>query len=144
LRKPPEHGERDLGRLLAGLDPHLEARPRVIVRLPEADAGSWLGEALAVVRETEATTLVLDAEAAKRAGLPAVATWAQITLRVYSDLEAVGLVAAVSTRLAAHGISVNALAGFHHDHLLVPWERREEALGALSELAREWRERSRR
>jgi hypothetical protein len=144
LKSPPERGERDLGRLLAGLDPHLDPRPRVIVRLPEAESGAWLGEALAVVREPEATTLVLDSEAAGRAGLPVVATWARITLRVYSDLEAVGLVAAVSTRLAAHGISVNALAGFYHDHLLVPWDRREEALEALSRLAREWRERSRR
>lgn len=144
MKNPPERGERDLGRLLAGLDPHLDARSRVIVRLPEAEAEAWLREALAVVREPEATTLVLDSEAAKRGDLPVAEHWARITLRVYSDLAAVGLVAAVSTRLAAHGIPVNALAGFYHDHLLVPWERREEALDALSQLAREWRERSRR
>jgi hypothetical protein len=144
VKRPPERGERDLGRLLSGLDPALDPHPTVIVKLPAADAAPWLAKALAMVREPEAVTLVLDRATAERAGLATDPAWARITLRVYSDLAAVGLVAAVSTRLAAHGVPVNALAGYYHDHLLVPWEKREEALEALRRLAGEWRERSRR
>ncbi|WP_395638578.1 ACT domain-containing protein [Pseudolysinimonas sp.] len=90
----------------------------------------------AVIREDEGTTLVLRREDADAAGLAYdfVAAW--ITLTVHSDLAAVGLTAAVSTALADAGISCNVLAGFHHDHLLVPADRRDDALevlGALTE-----------
>ena len=39
-----------------------------------------------------------------------------ITLTVRSSLEAVGLLAAITARLADAGISVNAVSAFHHDH----------------------------
>jgi hypothetical protein len=54
---------------------------------------------------------------------------------VHSGLEAVGLTARISTALAAHGISANIVAAFHHDHVFVPWDRREEAMTALRELS---------
>ena len=62
-----------------------------------------------------------------------LAAW--ITLRVHSALDAVGLTAAVSTALAGAGISCNVIAGYHHDHLLVPADRAADALEALSGLA---------
>jgi hypothetical protein len=62
--------------------------------------------------------------------------FARITLTVHSALEGVGLTAAVSGALAEQGIACNVVAGFHHDHLFVPWERREEALGVLRKVAR--------
>jgi hypothetical protein len=73
-----------------------------------------------------------DADAA---GLPYdfVACW--ITLTVHSDLEAVGLTAAFATALGERGISCNVIAGLHHDHLLVPVERKDDALKALRRLA---------
>ena len=57
--------------------------------------------------------------------------WARISLEVHSGLEAVGLTATLSSRLAEHGISANVVAARNHDHLFVPWDRREEALAAL-------------
>ena len=57
--------------------------------------------------------------------------WARISLGVHSSLDAVGLTAALSTRLAKAGIGANMIAGLRHDHLFVPWERREEALDLL-------------
>jgi len=51
---------------------------------------------------------------------------------VHSSLEAVGLTAAVSARLTSAGISCNVLAGFEHDHLLVPVERADDAVSALT------------
>ena len=61
-----------------------------------------------------------------------VAAW--LTLRVHSALDAVGLTAAVSRALADAGIACNVLAGFHHDHLLVPAARRADAIAALHAL----------
>jgi len=88
-----------------------------------------------MVHEEEGTTYVLAQDAADRQGLAYdfVASW--ITLRVHSSLVAVGLTAAVSDALAQRGISCNVLAGFHHDHLLVPTWRRDEALEILRGLA---------
>ena len=45
-----------------------------------------------------------------------------------STLEQVGLTALFSRALADAGISCNVLAGVHHDHLLVPADRADEAL----------------
>lgn len=57
--------------------------------------------------------------------------WARISLGAHSSLEAVGLTAVLSSRLAYAGIAVNVVAGLFHDHLFVPWDRREEALACL-------------
>jgi hypothetical protein len=54
-----------------------------------------------------------------------------ITLNVFSALDAVGFLAAVTARLANAGISVNPVSGFHHDHLFVPADRAEEAMRLL-------------
>jgi hypothetical protein len=61
---------------------------------------------------------------------------AMITLQVHSALDAVGLTAAVSSALADAGIACNVVAGYHHDHLFVPYERGEEAVAILTALAR--------
>ena len=44
--------------------------------------------------------------------------------------EAVGLTAAFSHALGEAGISCNVTAGYHHDHLLVPSARADEAVEA--------------
>ena len=90
-----------------------------------AEAPTLPGAAFALIREAEGVTLV-------RPG----AGWARITLGVHSSLEAVGLTAALSAGLAARGISANIIAAVHHDHVFVPWDRRDEAMAALAELSR--------
>lgn len=105
----------------------------VFVSVPE---GTWTGPAAeASIREAEGLTLVLEQQAADGAGFPYhfVAGW--ITLRVHSALDAVGLTATVSGTLASAGISCNVLAGFHHDHLLVPYAEVDRALDVLEALA---------
>jgi hypothetical protein len=54
---------------------------------------------------------------------------------VHSALGGVGLTAAVAAALARQGIACNVVAGFHHDHLFVPWQRAEDALEALRDIA---------
>jgi len=53
---------------------------------------------------------------------------------VHSSLDAVGLTAAVSGRLAAHGISANMIAAYYHDHIYVPQNKAQLALQVLAEL----------
>jgi hypothetical protein len=62
--------------------------------------------------------------------------WARFTLQVHSSLAAVGLTARVAESLAAHGISANMVAAYHHDHVFVPWARRTDALKILENLSK--------
>ena len=123
-------GETDLGAMLASLGVERRDGTYTFVALddPSAELRSL---ASAVVEEAEATTLVVEVGAARAAGLDVVVELAWLTLTVTSSLEAVGLTAAVSERLARAGIACNVLAGFHHDHLLVPATRADDAVTAL-------------
>ena len=126
--------ESDLDVLLRGMDAELRQGRYVFCTVPGGSIPDQV-EALATVLEPEGLSLVTTQEEADGAGLPYdyVAGW--ITLRVHSSLHAVGLTAAVSTALAVAGISCNVVAGYHHDHLLVPLDRAEEALTELRRLA---------
>jgi len=113
-------GERDLARLLAALDPQLHPERYSFT----ATADPILKDGyFAVVREAEGLTAIRpdpDGE------------WARISLGVHSSLDAVGLTAAFSSRLAEAEISANVVAALYHDHIFVQWERREEALAVLA------------
>jgi predicted N-acetyltransferase YhbS len=130
-------GEKNLQALLASIHPVLREGEYVYVLWPHGrplEAGIE-----AAVREAEGLTVVLRRAEADSLGLPYdfVAAW--ITLQVHSELEAVGLTAAVSKALTGARISCNVLAGFHHDHLLVPVADAARALEALAELSAESR-----
>lgn len=90
---------------------------------------------VATIREREGTTMILQREVADGLGLPYTYLAAWITLRVNSDLAAVGLTAAVATALAERGISCNVVAGYYHDHLFVDLGSAEEAMRALTRLS---------
>lgn len=117
-------GITDLGRLLAEMRP---ARHADRYGFEALDPDAPLPAAVfALIHEEEGMTLVApfpDGE------------WARITLMVHSSLSAVGLSAAIAQALAVHGISANIIAGYHHDHIFVPWARRDEALAALEALS---------
>jgi hypothetical protein len=88
---------------------------------------------MASFQEDEGLTLLLTRANADRAGFRYESTFKCITLKVHSSLEAVGLTAAVSRRLADRGISANVIAAYHHDHILVPAEKTADALSVLGE-----------
>ena len=122
-----------LNLLLAGLDPVLNPGVFVFASvLLGTDTGPL--EPLATVREAEGLTVVVPEATAKRHNLAPLFRAAWITLRVPSDLTALGLTAAFARALAAVGISCNVIAGAHHDHLFVPAERAPDALVALRAL----------
>lgn len=125
--------ERDLGRLLATLQPELDPVTYAFVRY----AGEHPPPAppiLGSFREAEGWSLIVTAADAEAAGWPAAFLARRIVLRVYSDLEAVGMLAGVATSLAEAGIAVNPVSGVAHDHLFVPLAAAERALGLLQQL----------
>ncbi len=112
----------DLAGMLAGIAPVLDARRWAFL----AVEGAPPQDAFALIREDEGLAAILPADDGG---------FARITLMVYSALDGVGLTAAVASALAERGIACNVVAGFHHDHLFVPQERRDEALAILQRLS---------
>jgi uncharacterized protein len=94
---------------------------------------------LATFREAEGWSVIVRHEDATPAGLAPLFLAAWITLTVPSDLQAVGLTAAVAQALTAVGISCNVVAAAHHDHLFVPVDRADEALQVLQTLSAAYR-----
>ncbi|MGW5432401.1 ACT domain-containing protein [Streptomyces sp. NPDC004059] len=128
-------GETDLQTLLSGMRPELNPG-RYVYTMAEGGVPSGVTPVVTVA-EQEGLTLVVPQAEADAAGMAYdyVAGW--ITLWVHSALAAVGLTAAVSRALADAGLSCNVVAGFHHDHLFVPYDRAEEAVDVLRRLARD-------
>ncbi len=89
----------------------------------------------ALIREDEGWTVVAELDAVRARGWRPALTCAWLTLDVHSALEAVGLTAAVSRVLTERGIPANVVAAHHHDHLLVPEDRADEAIEAIESLA---------
>lgn len=116
--------------------PELRSGRYVYTTLPGGEVPAGVTPVV-TVSEREGLTLVVPEAQAVASGLEChfVAGW--ITLRVHSALEAVGLTAAVSLALTDAGISCNVVAGFHHDHLFVPYARAAEAVHVLEALAAE-------
>lgn len=126
----------DLPALLRGLRPELHDGTYVFASLsPDhaAEAMEW-SEVVAFVREEEGLSVVVSEGYAQRAGLRGRFRCRWITLRVRSDLHAVGLTAAFSTALAEAGIGCNVIAGACHDHLFVAAADAERALAELRRL----------
>ena len=123
-------GATDLEAMLASLD--VQRRPGVFTFVAvEVPTPGRLAAAPGMVKGGTPTTLVLPIESARRAGLPTVVEMAWLSLTVQSSLEAVGLTAAFSKVLGDAGIPCNVLAGYHHDHLLVPIDRVDDAIAVL-------------
>lgn len=125
---------RELADLVRSMRPELQDGEFEYCTVPGPAVPAGLSPVV-TVRETEGLTLVLPAAAAASAGLPGGFRCRQITLRVHSALDAVGLTAAVAAALAADGIAANVVAGFHHDHVFVPAADADRAMAALQALA---------
>src|SRR4051812_33009128 len=95
-------GLRELEELLAAMGPELRDGEFVF-----CTAAEIVGEPVCSFREAEGWTLILRRDEAERLGVEYSFPCRIITLSVHSDLEAVGLLAAVAGELAAAGISVN-------------------------------------
>ena len=95
-----------------------------------------LMDPLATFQENEGMTVVVLKDKAEQYDLEYSGSFRCITLNVHSSLEAVGLTAAVSTKLTKANISANVIAAYYHDHIFVSANDAEAALSNLQELAK--------
>jgi hypothetical protein len=122
---------RDAGSMIAQMGPRLDERRWCFVPVTPDRAPELLGAALGTFREDEGVSAIVPAQLAPD-GTP---VFARIVLEVLSDLEGIGLTAAVASALAEAGIACNVVAALNHDHIFVPADRAEEALVLLERLA---------
>ena len=125
-------GEENLDNLLMLLQPSLLPGEFVFCTVGPKRYGDLAElQPIASYQEDEGLSLVLSKEAADTADLSYESVFGCISLLVHSSLDAVGLTAAVSGKLAANGISANVVAAFYHDHVFVPKDKAELALQLL-------------
>lgn len=129
-------GETDLAALLRGMEPALHPESYVFCTLASVPDGV-LGDALMMFREDEGVTVILPRSTAQWAELTSAYPCRMITLQIHSSLDGVGFLAAITSRLAEHGISVNPVSAFFHDHLFVPEAGADEALAVLRAMTAE-------
>lgn len=127
-------GETDLGRLLASLDPVLDPREFGYATVARGTVLPPGFRPLGTFEEDEGLTLIAPLADLVAARIANAGGWARITMMVHSSLEAVGMTAAMATALTRVGISANVVAAYHHDHVFVPWDRRDEAVVVMRAL----------
>ncbi len=121
--------------LLQAMEPVLQDGIWVFAVLPHGTDPAALAP-VATMREEEGITVVIEEARALEHGLQVLFRAAWITLRVHSELTAVGLTAAFAGELARAGIGCNVVAGAFHDHIFVPVAQAQAALAALRSLQR--------
>ncbi len=117
------------------MHPELESEAFVFLTSLEGFALQDMENALMIFKETEGVTLLVKEEVAQQMQKGYEQKWAKITLTIHSDLNAVGFLAAILPKLAEADISVNLVSAFFHDHLFIPWEKREVAMVILASFA---------
>jgi hypothetical protein len=126
-------GGTSLSNLLASMEPLLQPGNFVFATVPPSDT-TFLSRLQAhsfemLFRESEGWTLIANQTTVEAFGLEGIFPCKKVTLGVHSSLDAVGFMAAITTRLAKISIGVNPVSGFYHDHLYVSERRRNnEAL----------------
>ena len=132
-------GENNLDILLQSMRPELDQESFVFLSSREGFLPTELEAALMIFREPEGITILILEKIAKNMGRNYKDTWAKITLTVHSDLNAVGFLAAILPKLADAGISVNPVSAYFHDHLFLPWEKRDLAMKVLCSVQTKYR-----
>ena len=123
-------GIKDLKALLSNIAPALDERNFVFCTFPEFDWNSMKHlNPTGFFQEKEGATFIITEQQAKYESV-----YRLITLNVHSSLDAVGLTAAFSAKLAEKEISANVVAAYYHDHIFVPEDKAELALAAIHEL----------
>lgn len=130
-------GITDLDELLRSMRPKLMPTEFVFCTTSGALPDYVNLEPVATFIESEGLTLVLEKSQAEEASLAFEGIYQQITLTVHSSLDAVGLTAAVASKLASKGISANVIAAYYHDHIFVQKDKATAALSALEEFSAE-------
>ena len=125
-------GEKNLQKLLLTMEPRLRDEDYVFVSFENAKYGDFAYlEPIAMFQE-EALSLVIPKSRADQHSVEYQSVFKCISLTVHSSLDAVGLTAAIATKLTEHGISANVIAGYFHDHVFVQARSAQKAFALLA------------
>lgn len=131
-------GEKNLTKLIESMTPVLVEEEYVFCTLETyeyKDVASL--EPMSTFQEKEGLSLIVTKEKADEFDISYSGTFKCITLNVHSSLDAVGLTAAVSTKLTEKNISANVVAAYYHDHIFIAAKDAEQALISLNELTKQ-------
>jgi hypothetical protein len=96
---------------------------------------NYLDGIVAIFREDEGLTAVVSEDIkddiASLTDKDLEGPFALITLGAHTDLYAIGILAKITQALTREKIAVNAFSAYCHDHVFVPYERKEDAMRAL-------------
>lgn len=99
---------------------------------------NYFSSIVCIYREKEGLTIVFSEDVKEvmehLSDAKIIGPFALITLNVASDLLSVGLPARITEVLAREKIPVNAVSAYYHDHIFVPWERKDSAMAVLANL----------
>ena len=85
-------------------------------------------------REIEGYSIIISKDEAIKKKLTFYFISAWITLKLNSSLDSVGLTSTFSKALSDEKISCNIVAGYHHDHIFVPYKEKDKAMKVLNEI----------
>ena len=128
-------GETKLENLLKSMKPILKDGEFVFCTLPHQHIKELELKPIGCFQEDEGMTVILQRQQADNLNLEYSYVARMITLSVHSSLNAVGFLAAITTKLAQCGISVNPISAFYHDHLFVPSTKANEVMALLAEFS---------
>ncbi|WPH04219.1 Hypothetical protein R9X50_00710800 [Acrodontium crateriforme] len=104
----------------------------------QAPAPELISASDMIFNETEGMSLIIPQTVAQKTGIRHEFPCKKITLNVHSSLDAVGFLAAITTRLVASlNVGVNRVSGFFHDHLFVPLGKENAVMEELKAMAAE-------
>lgn len=138
-------GEENLSKLIKSMSPSLHDETFIFGYIP-AKSAAQLQDAVNFLAgkttqmlfwEDEGWSVILSEEDVEGLKITPVFRCKKITLNIHSSLDAVGFMAATTTRLTKLSIGVNPISGYFHDHLFVPVGKEEEVLRALEEMSKE-------
>lgn len=131
-------GITNLDTLLSSMEPQLRKEEFIFCTFPDTEITDKLYlKPLCCFHEKEGLTLILEKEMADKYEVNYASAFSLISLTIHSSLDAVGLTAAISKKLADKEISANVVAAYFHDHVFVPKEKAQSAIEALYELQQE-------
>lgn len=131
-------GEKNLAKLIASMTPVLTENEYVFATLETYDFEQvLLLNPISTFQEKEGLTVILTKEKADEFNISYSGVFKCITLNVHSSLDAVGLTAAVATKLTQSNISANVIAAYYHDHVFIALKDTEQALADLNALTQQ-------
>jgi hypothetical protein len=107
----------------------------VFCSLPQDADSNISSKSIAVFRESEGLSVVLNRQVADEQGLNYEFVAKMITLQIHSSLHAIGFLAAIARELAQADIGLNPISAYFHDYLFVPAEKAGEAMRILERMS---------